>query len=36
MFPTGSSPGFYPPDEAIVGQTTRNDKAVDLIIRAAV
>jgi len=36
MYPVSSSPGFYPPDEAIVPQTTRNDKAVDLIINAAV
>jgi hypothetical protein len=36
MYPVSSSPGFYPPDEAIVPQTTRNDKAVDLIIAAAV
>jgi hypothetical protein len=28
MYPTGSSPGFYPPDEAIVPQTTRNREAV--------
>ncbi|MFB4265645.1 M14 family zinc carboxypeptidase [Nonomuraea sp. GTA35] len=28
MYPTGSSPGFYPPDEQIVPQTTRNREAV--------
>ena len=28
MFPTGSNPGFYPPDEQIVPQTTRNRAAV--------
>ncbi|MBB3727660.1 M14 family metallopeptidase [Nonomuraea dietziae] len=28
MYPTGSSPGFYPPDEQIVPQTTRNKEAV--------
>ncbi len=28
MFPTTSSPGFYPPDEQIVPQTTRNREAV--------
>jgi hypothetical protein len=28
MYPTTSSPGFYPPDEAIVTQTTRNREAV--------
>ncbi|AWS48877.1 zinc carboxypeptidase [Streptosporangium sp. 'caverna'] len=27
MYPTGSSPGFYPPDEQIVPQTTRNREA---------
>ena len=27
MFPTGSNPGFYPPDEQIVPQTTRNREA---------
>ncbi|MFD2354897.1 M14 family metallopeptidase [Nonomuraea ferruginea] len=27
MYPTGSSPGFYPPDEQIVPQTTRNKEA---------
>ncbi|UBU15386.1 M14 family zinc carboxypeptidase [Nonomuraea gerenzanensis] len=28
MYPTGSNPGFYPPDEQIVPQTTRNREAV--------
>ncbi|MGP4094090.1 M14 family zinc carboxypeptidase [Nonomuraea sp. KM90] len=28
MYPTGSSPGFYPPDEQIGPQTTRNREAV--------
>ncbi|MDH2430196.1 M14 family metallopeptidase [Sphaerisporangium sp. TRM90804] len=28
MYPRGSSPGFYPPDEQIVTQTTRNREAV--------
>ncbi|MFI6319474.1 M14 family zinc carboxypeptidase [Nonomuraea sp. NPDC050556] len=28
MYPTSASPGFYPPDEAIVPQTTRNREAV--------
>ncbi|HKZ70948.1 MAG TPA: M14 family zinc carboxypeptidase [Anaerolineales bacterium] len=28
MYPTGSNPGFYPPDEVIVAQTTRNRDAV--------
>ncbi|MBO3747914.1 zinc carboxypeptidase [Streptosporangiaceae bacterium NEAU-GS5] len=28
MYPTTSSPGFYPPDEQIVTQTTRNREAV--------
>ncbi|MEV8633529.1 M14 family zinc carboxypeptidase [Streptosporangium sp. NPDC051023] len=28
MYPTSSSPGFYPPDEQIVPQTTRNREAV--------
>jgi hypothetical protein len=27
MFPTSSNPGFYPPDEQIVPQTTRNREA---------
>lgn len=27
MYPTGSNPGFYPPDEQIVPQTTRNKEA---------
>lgn len=28
MYPTSGSPGFYPPDEQIVPQTTRNREAV--------
>ncbi|MBE1591056.1 M14 family zinc carboxypeptidase [Nonomuraea angiospora] len=28
MYPTGANPGFYPPDEQIVPQTTRNREAV--------
>ncbi|RBQ19997.1 zinc carboxypeptidase [Spongiactinospora rosea] len=28
MYPRSASPGFYPPDEAIVPQTTRNREAV--------
>ncbi|WP_370950466.1 M14 family metallopeptidase [Amycolatopsis sp. cg5] len=36
MYPKGSNPGFYPPGSAIPAQTQRNDKAVDLIINAAV
>ncbi len=28
MYPTTSNPGFYPPDEVIVAQTTRNREAV--------
>jgi hypothetical protein len=35
-YPKGSIPGRYRPDEAIGGQTARNDKAVDLLINAAV
>nr|WP_246257735.1 M14 family metallopeptidase [Amycolatopsis anabasis] len=35
MYPRGSNPGFYPPDEVIGRETTRNDRAVDLIIGAA-
>ncbi|MFC7649859.1 M14 family zinc carboxypeptidase [Streptosporangium lutulentum] len=27
MYPTGASPGFYPPDEQIVPQTSRNREA---------
>lgn len=36
MYPVGGSPGFYPRDTQIVPQTTRNDKAVDIIINAAI
>ncbi|HWI52776.1 MAG TPA: M14 family metallopeptidase [Symbiobacteriaceae bacterium] len=28
MYPTGSSPGFYPPDEQIATQTSRNKEAI--------
>lgn len=35
MFPTGSNPGFYPPDERIVEQTSRNREAVLLITEQA-
>jgi carboxypeptidase T len=36
MYPKGSSPGFYPRDTQIGPQTTRNDKAVDILINAAI
>ncbi|MBB5853471.1 hypothetical protein HDA45_003558 [Amycolatopsis umgeniensis] len=36
MYPRGSNPGFYPPDEVIVRETTRNDKAVDLLLNTAI
>jgi murein tripeptide amidase MpaA len=35
MYPTGSNPGFYPPDEQIGPQTTRNRSAVMLFLDAA-
>lgn len=35
MYPTTSSPGFYPPDEAIAPQTSRNEQAVRYIIQQA-
>jgi murein tripeptide amidase MpaA len=35
MFPTGSNPGFYPPDEQIGPQTTRNRSAVLMFLDAA-
>jgi hypothetical protein len=35
MFPTSSSPGFYPPDEQIVPQTTRNKEATLMLLEAA-
>ncbi|TDV46248.1 M14 family metallopeptidase [Actinophytocola oryzae] len=36
MYPTsGGSDGFYPPDEQIVPQTTRNDGAVDILLANA-
>jgi len=36
MYPTSSSPGFYPPDEAIPTQTSRNRDAVLYIIDRAI
>ncbi|WP_026360662.1 M14 family metallopeptidase [Amycolatopsis nigrescens] len=36
MYPRGSNPGFYPPDEVIGRETTRNDRAVDLLVGAAI
>jgi carboxypeptidase T len=35
MYPTGSNPGFYPPDEQIVTQTTRNREAVLRLLEIA-
>jgi carboxypeptidase T len=35
MYPTTSSPGFYPPASAIAAQTSRNDAAVRYIIQQA-
>jgi murein tripeptide amidase MpaA len=35
MFPTSSNPGFYPPDEQIVPQTTRNRAAVLQFLEAS-
>jgi carboxypeptidase T len=35
MFPTGSNPGFYPPDEVIGRETTRNRESVLLLEEAA-
>jgi hypothetical protein len=35
MYPKGSNPGFYPPDETISRETTRNDRAVDILLNAA-
>jgi hypothetical protein len=35
MYPTTSSPGFYPPDEQINAQVTRNKAAVTYIIQQA-
>jgi carboxypeptidase T len=32
MYPTGSSPGFYPPDEVIARETTRNRDSVLLLL----
>jgi hypothetical protein len=31
MYPRGSSPGFYPPDEVIARETSRNRSAVLMI-----
>ena len=35
MYPTTTSPGFYPPGDAIAAQTSRNDAAVRYIIQQA-
>jgi hypothetical protein len=35
MYPRSSSPGFYPPDEAIATQTSRNREAVLLLLENA-
>ncbi|HEX5689151.1 MAG TPA: M14 family zinc carboxypeptidase [Roseiflexaceae bacterium] len=35
MYPVGSNPGFYPPDEQIVPQTTRNRESVLYIMEQA-
>jgi carboxypeptidase T len=35
MYPKTSIPGFYPPDEAIATQTSRNEQAVRYIIQQA-
>ncbi len=35
MYPKGSSPGFYPPDEQIATQTSRNRAAVIYLIQQA-
>ncbi|WP_432871328.1 M14 family metallopeptidase [Microbispora rosea] len=35
MYPTGSSPGFYPPDEVIDRETSRNRAAALLLVRNA-
>ncbi len=35
MYPKTSNPGFYPPDEAIPAQTSRNEQAVRYIIQQA-
>ncbi|NAS21775.1 zinc carboxypeptidase [Herbidospora sp. NEAU-GS84] len=35
MYPVASNPGFYPPDEAIVPQTTRNREATLQFLEAA-
>jgi carboxypeptidase T len=35
MYPTGSSPGFYPPDEVIGRETSRNREAVLMLEEAA-
>lgn len=36
MYPTGlGGGGFYPPDEVIQRETSRNDAAIDLLLRAA-
>ena len=33
--PSGSAEGFYPPDEVITRETTRNDPAIDLLLTNA-
>jgi hypothetical protein len=35
MFPTGSNPGFYPPDEQISPQTSRNREAFLMFLEAS-
>jgi len=35
MYPTGSSPGFYPPDEVIGRETSRNREAFLMLLEAA-
>jgi carboxypeptidase T len=35
MFPTGSNPGFYPPDEVIAAQTSRNRAATLMLLQFA-
>jgi hypothetical protein len=35
MYPRSSSPGFYPPDEVIPAQTSRNREAVLLLLEAS-
>ena len=35
MYPRSSSPGFYPPDEVIAAQTSRNREAVLQLLEAS-